>query len=77
MTDRQTSTNLSIIALQNEAAKNYLWRSTSAFTLYTNNHNNGDRKGKGAAFAPSLKKSNSNSGSFRSNGSKRFFDSKT
>jgi hypothetical protein len=32
-----------------------------------------DRSGKGTAFAPSFQKSNSNGGSFKSKGSKKFF----
>jgi hypothetical protein len=74
MTDWQTGKYLSIIALQNDASKNTLRRSTSS--LGTNSSSNTDRKGKGASFIPCFKKSNSIIGSFSGSGSKSFSDFK-
>jgi hypothetical protein len=72
MTNWQSGKYLSIIALQNDAAKNSLWRSTSSLTMSTNNSNSGERKGKGAAFPNNFKKSNGSNGSFSSNNNKGF-----
>jgi hypothetical protein len=60
--------------MQNDASKNSLWRPTSS--LGTNSSNNTDKKGKGAAFTPSLKKPSSSNGGFSDNGSKGFSNSK-
>jgi hypothetical protein len=73
MTNRQTGKYFSIIALHNDAAKNSLWRSTSALTFRTNNSNSGDRKGKGASFTSSFKKSNGSNGNFNKNGNKDLY----
>jgi hypothetical protein len=75
-TNWQTSKYLSIIALHNDAAKDSLWRPTSAFTHRTNSNINGNRKGKGVAFIPSFKNPIGSSGNFSNNGSKQFSDSK-
>ncbi len=55
MPNLQMGKYLSIIASHNDAAKNSLWRCTSAITLRTVN-NGGDRKRKGATFTPVKKK---------------------
>ena len=74
MTNSQTGKYVSIIALQNDASKNSLWCSTSS--LGANSSSNTNKKGIGATFTPSFKKSNSSSGSFKGSGSKVFFESK-
>jgi len=74
MSNWQFSKYMSIIALHNDAAKNSLWRSTSALRLRTNNNNSKDRKRKEAALTPCFKKANGTSGSFNNHGRKDFSD---
>jgi hypothetical protein len=70
VTTWQNSNYLSIIALQNDVAKNNLWRSTSILTLHSSNIGSDDRKNKGTTFTPCFKKSNCRNGNLGSDGNK-------
>jgi hypothetical protein len=72
MTKWQTGKYLFIIALQNDAAKNSSWRSTSALTLRASSNSSEDRKSKGTTLTTSFKKANVSNGNFSGNGSKGF-----
>ena len=64
MTNWQTGKYVSIIDLQNDAAKNSMWRSISALTLRANDNRRGDNRGIRTKFTPSFKKLNGSNGSF-------------